>query len=253
MRLEVELNADSELRLDLNYNHHINSLIYRLLFQHDKEFSSMLHNRGYVAGNKRFKLFVFSRFMPESYSIDGKYMLIKPGKCRLFINSPIEKFIECLGNSLLKNGTVRIDRDEYRVNNIYLKDNSSFEYETEFRTLSPIVVTTARETDEGLKARTVYINEPKFTENIKNNLLKKYWLVHGKLPDNMGIDIEFDQNTIRSRSKGTLTTIKGITLKGFIAPFNMRCSKDIKKIAIDCGIGENNSMGMGYIIEREKK
>jgi CRISPR/Cas system endoribonuclease Cas6 (RAMP superfamily) len=29
MRLEVELNADSELRLDLNYNHYINSLIYR--------------------------------------------------------------------------------------------------------------------------------------------------------------------------------------------------------------------------------
>jgi len=224
-----------------------------LLSQHDEDFSSMLHDKGYVVGNKRFKLFVFSRFMPESYSIKGKYMLIKPGKCQLFVNSPIRRFIECLGNSLLKNGEVRIGRDEYIVNNVYLKDNASFDYETEFRTLSPIVVTTARETKEGLKPRTVYINEPKFKENIKNNLLKKYFLVHGKLPDIMGIDIEFDKGYIASRPKGTLTTFKDITIKGFVAPFKMRCSEDIKKIAVDCGIGENNSIGMGYITEKGRR
>lgn len=251
MILEIELYAKSERQLDLNYNYYLTSLIYRLLSQHDEDFSSMLHDRGYVVGNKKFKLFVFSRFMPESYSIEGQYMLIKPGKCRLYINSPVERFIECLGNSLLKNGSVRIDRDEYIVNNVYLKDNTSFDYETEFRTLSPIVVTTAMETEEGLKPRTVYIDEPKFIDNIKNNLLKKYFLVHGKLPVNMSIDIEFDQEYLRTKPKGTLINFKGITLKGFIAPFKMRCSEDIKKIAVDCGLGENNSIGMGYIMEKE--
>jgi CRISPR/Cas system endoribonuclease Cas6 (RAMP superfamily) len=32
----------------------------------------------------------------------------------------------------------------------------------------------------------------------------------------------------------------------------MKCCDDIKKVAVDCGIGENNSIGMGYILEKSK-
>lgn len=253
MRLEIEFVAKDVRRLNLNYNYYLSSLIYNLLSQHDEDFSSMLHHKGYSLGSKRFKLFVFSRFMPQSYDIDGKYMVIKPGKCQLFVNSPIEKFIECLGNSLLKNRSVNICNEQYIVRNVYLKDKLSYDYETEFRTLSPIVVTTAMETKAGLKPRTVYIQEPRFIDNIKNNLIKKYFLVYGRLPDDMGIDIYFDQNYIQTRPRGTLIRFKNVTLKGFVVPFKMRCADDIKKVAVDCGLGENNSIGMGYIMEKERR
>ncbi len=253
MRLEIELIAEGEKRLDLNYNHYFTSLIYNLLSQHDEDFSAMLHKEGYSLGTKKFKLFVFSRFMPASYGIEGRFMVIKPGICRLYVNSPVDRFIECIGNSLINNGAVRIGRDEYTVRNVYLKDKSSFDYETEFLTLSPIVVTTGKEVDGEIKPRTVYIHEDKFIENIKNNLIKKYFLVHGRLPENMSMDIEFDKEYIKSRPKGNLIRFKNITLKGFVAPFTMRCSDDVKKIAVDCGLGENNSIGMGYILEKGRR
>ena len=66
----------------------------------------------------------------------------------------------------------------------------------------------------------------------------------------MNIEISFDQEYIKKHRRGTLINFKGITVKGFIAPFTMKCTDDIKKIAIDCGIGENNSIGMGYIMEK---
>ncbi len=253
MRLELELIADETKKMNINYNYHISAAIYNLLSQHDQSFSAMLHNEGYKLGNKKFKLFVFSRFMPASYRIEGEHMIINPGICRLFINSPVSRFIECIGNSLIKNGIVKIGGDEYRVVNVYVKDKAVFDYETEFLTLSPIVVTTGREVDGKIKPRTVYIHEKKFTENIKNNLMKKYFLVHGRLPDNMSIDIQFDEEYIKAKPRGVLIRFKNVNIKGFIAPFKMKCSDDIKKIAIDCGLGENNSIGMGYILERERR
>lgn len=252
MRLEIEFIAEDEKHLDLNYNYYLTSFIYNLLSQHDEDFSAMLHGEGYALGGKTFKLFVFSRFMPRNYSIKNGCMVIRPGICELFVNSPIKKFIECIGNSLIKTGNVRIDRDDYKVKNVYLKDETSFDYETEFRTLSPIVVTTGKEVGEEIKPRTVYIQEEKFIENIKNNLLRKYFLIYGRLPENMNIDIEFDREYIKAKPRGTLIRFKNVTIKGFVAPFKMKCSEDIKKVAIDCGLGENNSIGMGYIMERKR-
>lgn len=249
MRLEVEFITDKKKRLNFNYNYYITSAIYNLLAEYDEDYSKFLHDEGYMVGNKNFKLFVYSRFMPERFSVSDNYMTIKKGKSRLFINSPVKEFINSLGNSLIKKGCLNIGEEEYKINNVYLRDDISHSYETEFIALSPIVVTTGVEINGEVKPRTVYIDEPKFIENIKNNLLKKYFLVHGRLPENMSIDIEFNKQYIERSNRGHLINFKGISIKGFIAPFVMRCEESVKKVAIDCGIGENNSIGMGYIKE----
>lgn len=249
MRLEVEFITQEKKKLNFNYNYYITSAIYNLIAEHDEDYSKFLHDEGYLVGNKNFKLFVYSRFMPEKFSVSGDYMIIEKGKSRLFINSPVKEFINSLGNSLIKKGSMKIGQEDFKINNIYLKDDISLDYETKFIALSPIVVTTGIEINDEVRSRTVYIDEPKFTENIKNNLLKKYFLVYGKLPENMSIDIEFDKRYMEKNKKGHLINFKDITIKGFIAPFTMKCEKSIKRVAIDCGIGENNSIGMGYIKE----
>lgn len=247
MKLEIELYADKEKSINLNYNYYITSSIYKLIADHDMNFSKYLHDEGYKLGNKRFKLFVYSRLMPDKFNLQGPNMIIEKGRTRLYINSPIKEFINSLGNSLVKEGEMRIGKEIFKVENINFKDNYDFNYETEFKTLSPIVVTTKKEIDGEIKPRTVYITEDKFVENIKNNLLKKYFLINGKLPDDMNIDISFNDRYIEKNKRGNLIDFKGIKIKGFICPFTMKCASDVKKVAIDCGIGENNSIGMGYI------
>jgi len=251
MRLEIEFFSSEIKKLSFNYNYYITSAIYDLISEHNKDFSQMLHDEGYKVGNKKFKLFVYSRLMPERYSIDKDYMIIHKGITRLYINSPIKEFINSLGNSMMKKGLMRINDQIFKVNNIYLKDDFVFDYGTEFVTLSPIVVTTGIRKDGQVKPRTVHITDSKFIENIKNNLIKKYYLIYGKLPENMSIDIKFDKEYIKRNRRGHLIHFKGITIKGFIIPFVMTCANDIKKVAIDCGLGENNSIGMGYIMGKK--
>jgi len=250
MRLEIELYASTKKRINLNYNYYISSAIYNLLSQHDKDFSAMLHNKGYELNGKNFKLFVFSKLMPDSYKIKDGELIINEGITKLYVNSPIRQFIDCLGHSLLKKERFRVGEEEFFIKNVFIRDAIDFEHETEFMTLSPIVVTTGEEKDGKIKARALHITEDKFIQNIKNNLIKKYFLVHGNLPHNMGIDIEFDKKYLNKENRGKLINFKGIMIKGYIAPFKMRCSEDIKKIAVYCGIGENNSIGMGYIMEK---
>ena len=247
MKLEIELYTDEKKVINLNYNYYITSTIYKLIEDYNMSYSKYLHDEGYKLGNKKFKLFVYSRLIPDKFNLQGPNMTIAAGRTRLYINSPIKEFINSLGNSLVKKGEVRIGKEMFQVKNIYLKDNYNFDYKTEFKTLSPIVITTKEEIDGEIKPRTVYITEDKFVENIKNNLLKKYFLVNGKLPDDMNINISFDERYIEKNKRGNLIDFKGIKIKGFICPFTMKCASDLKRVAIDCGIGENNSIGMGYI------
>mgnify|MGYP001108674466 CR=1 FL=1 len=250
MRLEIEFAIDEPRRININYNHYIMSSIYSLIGESNRDYSYFLHEEGYKIGNRRFKLFVYSRFLPESFEIEDKYMIINRGKARLYINSPVEEFINSLGDSLKKYRCMKMGHEEFRIRNIYLRDDIPKDYETQFITLSPIVITTGTKRDNKIKSRTVHIAEPKFIENIKNNLLRKYFLIHRKLPENMNIDIKFNRKYAKKSNRGHLINFKGIMVKGYMAPFTMRCDNSIKKIAIDCGLGENNSIGMGYIVEK---
>src|SRR5574340_1067320 len=61
MRIKITLSADKSGIIDFNYQHQIQALIYRFLSGSNPDYSSWLHEQGYVYKNdKRFKLFVFS-------------------------------------------------------------------------------------------------------------------------------------------------------------------------------------------------
>lgn len=252
MKLLIEFDIKGDRLLDYNYNYNISSAIYYLLAEQNQEFASRLHNRGHEIGNKKFKLFVFSKFMPASFETSKNGILIKRGRAKLYVNSPLKEFIYYLGSSLMEKGYMRIGNDNYDIANVHYEvvANRQFDYESTFITSSPIVTTTSTMIDGKIKNETVHITEPKYVENIKNNLLKKYFLIHGGLPDDMNIEIEFDQDYIKKNPRGKLITIKGITVKGYIAPFKMKASEDVKNVAIDCGLGEKNSVGMGYMVLR---
>ncbi|MDD3841076.1 MAG: CRISPR-associated endoribonuclease Cas6 [Clostridia bacterium] len=251
MKLEIEFSIDKNKSINLNYNYYITSAIYNLIYKHNIGFSKQLHDEGYKIGNKTFKLFVYSRLMPDKYIIQGANMIIKKGKMRLYVNSPVKEFVNSLGNSLIKEGKMQIGEETFNINNIYLEDNNYFDYRTKFKVLSPIVVTTADKINGVMKPRTVHITEDKYIENIKSNLLKKYFIVKGKLPGHLDIDISFDTNYLKKSKRGNLIDFKGVKIKGYICPFTMECDSDLKKLAVDCGLGENNSIGMGYITEQK--
>jgi len=91
---------DSFIRLPIQYNYVVQSMIYRHL---GYEYSGQLHDEGYAYEKRNFKLFTFSR-------LNGKFQQNRESNEILFfqpvtltIRSPIERFICELGYSLLVN------------------------------------------------------------------------------------------------------------------------------------------------------
>jgi len=61
MRIKIICDVGKGVRLPINYNHLLTSVIYQFLELSDSEYAHFLHEDGYITGNKRFKLFTFSQ------------------------------------------------------------------------------------------------------------------------------------------------------------------------------------------------
>ena len=69
MRIHILADVGKGITLPINYNHLLTGIIYRFLAESNPEYASFLHDDGYHADAKRFKLFTFSQLMadPETH------------------------------------------------------------------------------------------------------------------------------------------------------------------------------------------
>ena len=71
MRIKIVVDIGDGLTLPVNYNYPLAGVIYRFLTESNPEYASFLHEEGYPAAEKRFKLFTFSQLMAERRRITG--------------------------------------------------------------------------------------------------------------------------------------------------------------------------------------
>lgn len=244
MRIKINFYSEKKQRLDLNYYYYLSSLIYRHLQSSNSDFSSMLHDKGYVLHNKSFKLFTFSQLFPGSFHRDGRYMILN-GNVTWYISSPVKEFILYFAESITSAGAVKIDGCTLEISDVSVLKPPQYSRQMSFKALSPIVVTTCENIDGEMKPRTVKIEDSRFVENIKNNVLRKYFILNNTLPDDMSFNISFKD--VDKYSKGKLINFKGTFIKGYQAPFEFEGNPELIKVACEAGLGEKNASGMGFI------
>ena len=79
MRFKLKLHIDKQIHgntLPFNYQYECSAVIYKMLAKSDAVFSEWLHNNGYHADKKQFKLFTYSRLLIPKFSVQGSYMKI---------------------------------------------------------------------------------------------------------------------------------------------------------------------------------
>ncbi len=72
MRIQILADVGKGITLPINYNHLLVDAIYRFLAESNPEYADFLHEEGYHANEKRFKLFTFSQLMAERRRITGE-------------------------------------------------------------------------------------------------------------------------------------------------------------------------------------
>ncbi|PNT91006.1 CRISPR-associated endoribonuclease Cas6 [Clostridium thermosuccinogenes] len=245
MRIKLTLDSIGKQTIDLNYNYALSSMIYNLIRESDSKYSTFLHEKGYEINNKHYKLFTFSQLKPEKYEINGSCMSIQ-GKVVLYITSPMKEFILSLVKTVTGYPEIRIDKVMFRVINIEVMAEPKFSRCMKFMCLSPITISTAfLKENARLKRQDLFIEDRRFTENLRANIISKYEILHGKKPEDTEFEVKFTD--VDKYKKGKLIDYKGIKIKGYLAPFEVCGNPELIATAYECGVGDRNSLGMGMI------
>lgn len=240
--------------IPINYNYHVTSLIYDILSRSSKSYSSFLHDQGYCyTESKKFKLFTFSQLRFPDMNIKGDKIVSTSDEIYFFISSPVDEFVEHLANGLLNEGEIEIAGSSFSTKTVEVLELPEFREneKRDFICLSPIVSSTMKERDGDVKTYYYRYDDQELVENLRENLEKKYELVHGNRLENdqEKFDLKFDQDYV-SRKNGKISKLvnfKGTKIKGIFAPFELTASPELMEIGYEAGFGGKGSMGFGMV------
>ncbi len=239
MRFWVSFDSSAPLKLPRNYNHAIQSLIYRMLSPDFKEF---LHDKGFRVGKRSFKFFTFSRLQGK-YIADGSELVFKP-PVRLCISSPIERFVREVANGFLCNGKISLYSSELRVISLEFPEKPQMGDKLFCKTYSPITVYSTLTTSDGRK-KTYYYSpfENEFSELISKNLVKKTQALTVKeVKGHVNI-----KPLHGSRPREHISIFKGTVIRSWSGIFIMEGNSILIEMGYEAGLGSKNSQGFGMI------
>ena len=248
MRIKVLADVGDGISLPINYNYQLAGVIYRFLAESDPEYASFLHEEGYTAAEKRFKLFTFSQLMAERRHITGATIHFR-STLTWSVSSPVERFLSHFADTLLTEGRLSIGQHELRVRDVTVPRIPRFQSEMPFRCLSPIVMSTTRERNRKLTMHYCRPDDPALSELIRQNLIRKHEAIHGRAPHDDTLTFAFDKTYI-DRRHGRVTRLvdyKGIKIKGIMCPFRVSGSPALIQTGYECGFGDKNSAGFGMV------
>jgi CRISPR-associated endoribonuclease Cas6 len=109
-----------------------------------------------------------------------------------------------------------------------------------FSTLSPIIVKTAKEENGKLQSIDLYPTDPKFYENLKDNLVKKYKTLHNNEKTNINFSKPSFTKPVRIKIKNTFHRASLMTFEAF-------GDTELLRLGYEAGFGGKNSMGFGMV------
>jgi CRISPR-associated endoribonuclease Cas6 len=164
----------------------------------------------------------------------------------LQISSPVAEFVEHFVTGLFQSDSFQIAGARFTLESAETMCPPDFAERMSFRALSPI---TESVRDEQGRVRFLSL-EDNWSEIIERNLLRKHHALHGHAPKNISLRWTWDQNYIsetakRGRRLSVLADIRGIKVRGWLAPFTVEGSRELIELGYETGYGSRNSMGFG--------
>ena len=230
MRLLITLTGGA--RLSLAYRREQQGLLYNLL-RADPTYSAFLHDQGYEAGKKRFKLFTFSA-LRGSYTVEGKEICF-PGPVRFEARSPDDALISALRAACRPGTPVMLGSQPMVVEACRpLPMPPLFDgVEVLARTV------TVHTTDAQGHTHCYSPEEEGFSAAIEANALRKW---QGVCPD---APFDFSVRPVDGAWKRQVTTFKGTYITAWTGRLVLHGSPQVLAFLYNTGLGARNSQGFG--------
>ena len=241
--------------LPINYQYELSAAIYRILSCSDKDYSLWLHENGFIAGGKRFKLFTFSNLIVSQYSIhkERQRLIIKSDTVEWYISFLPEKstqqFIEGVFRQQSFHIADKISGVEFLVREVQVMPPLDYLKEMYFQTLSPVCVSKRR--DDG-KSDYLSPTDSSYVSGLVTGLLARYEAYYGKEYEGE-VCCDFQ---VLNEPKPVLIKIKEGTpqqtfVKGFRYNFKVNLPEVLMSIGYESGWGEKGAIGFGMIARND--
>ena len=231
MRLKLDIISEEDFSYQDINKHMIQGMIYSYLW--DTEYEKM-HEE------KKFKFFSFSDIFPPTDFKKGE-------EKNLIISSPNKKFIEVLYQKMKDENYIYFGNKGFMIKKI---SKFNLPLRRKFITGSPIVL--YQDNRENLYFS--FERNPDlsfFLERLKNNALKKYNAFYGEtmvLEETIFDKIIFGTEVVVPLKKGkNKFLIIGTTWKRLEKFKYNRDERKLYRFIMDCGLGEKNSLGFGFL------
>ncbi|WP_227761731.1 CRISPR-associated endoribonuclease Cas6 [Zhaonella formicivorans] len=241
MQITLVINAQQKLVLPVQYNHILQGFIYNAI---SPELAAFLHEKGYEYGNRRFKLFAFSRLIGNYQLEPEKDRIIFSDLVKLVISSPVDEFCQSLANGILFGKYLRLGDNRVEIERIEVERQQVESQKITVKTLSPVVVYSTMFRPDGRKY-TCYFQpgEPDYAKLVEHNLRKKYLAFAGQ-------EAPPGEVCVRSMGQTKLHVLryKDTVIKGYSGKLELTGPKELLQMAVDAGIGSKNSQGFGCVV-----
>jgi len=240
VRIKFRFASNEPIVIPVQYNHALQSMIYNNI---SPELADFLHDQGFLLNGRSFKLFTFSRLRgPFKIRRDGKIEF--SSSVDLTVASPIERFLRELSEGMLRKTHFVLLRQKIFLESVSVCPPVDFDNvpdEVKIKMLSPVV---AYKTDKD-SGKTIYYSpwDETFTELIRKNLEKKYFLLTGERLENPLFRIIPTKAQDRRYCK--ILNYKGTVIKGWLGIYILQGDKRLIKTAYDAGLGSKNPQGFG--------
>lgn len=240
MHIYFTLKPNSVLEVPVHYNHLIQGAIYNAI---EPELAAFLHEKGYESGNRKFKLFTFSRLMGR-FQIDKEKKTIRfMEEIKLVVSSPVDEFCQSIANGMLTKGSIWFGNGDMEVEKMLVRQFKAERERVVLRTLSPVVVYSTFLRPDGRKY-TCYFQpgDPDYDALVGNNLRKKYKALYV-------IDAPEEEVKVRrlGETKLNVMNYKETVIKGSSGKLVLTGPKELLQMAVDAGIGSKNGQGFGCV------
>lgn len=237
MQLEVTINLQEPLVLPLNYNHIIQSIIYRALSAMP-DYSEFLHEYGYGIGSRQYKMFQFSQLNGDYY-VDQKHRKIVFRSYVTFeVRSPEPLLINLLAMSFQYQG-VTFGTMNCRDIHLELYDYTVEETELHIRMKTPLTVYS---TDYDTKRTYFYSpEEPEFYQKIVDNFRRKYEAFYG-VRSFQPITLTYIGEKLPRK---LVTRYQGSYINAWYGTYKLSGKRKYLDFLYQTGLGSKNAQGFG--------
>ncbi|MEX0883761.1 MAG: CRISPR-associated endoribonuclease Cas6 [Cyclobacteriaceae bacterium] len=259
MRFLISLQRQEKASfLPINYQYELSSLIYKTIDRADSTFSRFLHEQGYLAYGRRFRLFTFSRISFDSFRIvrDAGRIEHRGEQASFEISFMVDRAAEQFIKGLFMDQVLvlgdKISQVTYRVSGIEALSPPAFKERMHYRCLSPIFLRRKR-LDGGEDY--LHPNDKDYGMLLLLNLLSKSRAFAGAGHEESGQEVveipDYSFNPSGKVFKNGVRikqlTAKATMLIGYMYEFEFRAPVELQEVAYHAGFGHLGSQGFGCV------